>query len=140
MKRWTLFPQGSKPTIPQYRYNLSITALLCWRMELSEDEIYRSSTQYRFWSYTLESLASLRSTTNGIASAHVKDAIARHHAKAQSTESGLAGSTVPVIEVDCLTVDEELKLVLFYCSMTLELADFCELPTHVKVRWLLTLV
>ena len=103
-------------------------------MELTEDELYRSSTQYRFWSYTQESLASLRSTTNSIAASHVKDAIARHHAKAQNTESDPANGASPAVEVDCLTVDEELKLVLYYCGMTLELADFCDFPTHVKVR------
>ena len=100
-------------------------------MELSEDEIYRSSTQYRFWSYTPESLASLRSTTNSIAAAHVKDAIARRHAKAQNTGAESATTATPT--VDCLTVDEELKLVLYYCSTALQLADFCDFPTHVKV-------
>ena len=101
-------------------------------MELSEDDIYRTSTQYRFWSYTPDSLATLRSTTNSIAAAHVKDAIARHHARTQENVAESARTATPT--VNCLTVDEELKLVLYYCGAALELADICKFPTHVKVR------
>lgn len=44
----------------------------------------------------------------------------------------------PPREIDCLTVDEEQKLVGYYCIRTMEFADFCEFPTNVKVhimRW-----
>ena len=36
-------------------------------------------------------------------------------------------------EVDCLTVEEEQKLVGFYCVKAMQFADFCEFPTNVKV-------
>jgi hypothetical protein len=40
---------------------------------------------------------------------------------------------MPEGEVDCLTVDEELKLVAFYCRQTLQLGDHLKVPTDVKV-------
>ncbi|KAI9653356.1 MAG: hypothetical protein M1831_006061 [Alyxoria varia] len=45
---------------------------------LTEDDIYRNSTQYKLWSYTPEALASLRATTNKTASERVVAAIKRH--------------------------------------------------------------
>lgn len=108
---------------------------------MTEDEFYRTSTQYRLWSFTPESLASLRSTTNASAADGVKTAIKAldpSRAEAQNAENGkkeATGSqgTVGVREVDCLTVEEEQKLVDFYCLKTIEFADFCEFPTNVKV-------
>ncbi len=35
-------------------------------------------------------------------------------------------------EVDCLTVDEELKLVAFYIRQTMQLGDHLGLPSEVK--------
>ena len=103
---------------------------------MTEDDIYRTSTQYRLWSYTEESLASLRSTTNELAVIRVKDAIQRVHlAKKEELEKQGEGSHNGLErgDVDCLTVEEEQKLVSFYCVKAMELADFCEFPTNVKV-------
>ncbi len=108
---------------------------------MTEDEIYRTSTQYRLWSFTPESLQSLRSSTNSLAAEGVRTAIHSvnlRKAKADNTEenSDAPGpkleSTPP--EVDCLTVKEEQKLVGFYCIRAMEFADFCDFPTNVKVR------
>jgi cyclin H len=93
---------------------------------LTEDDIYRASTQYKFWSFTADSLASLRASTNSLAAARVRDAMRR--AKSSGGASGPADS------VECLTVDEEQKLVGFYCEQAMKLADFCEFPTNIKVR------
>ncbi len=108
---------------------------------MTEDEIYRTSTQYRLWSFTPESLASLRSTTNATAADGVKAAIrALDAAKAESNlaenggkDGAPASERGEIREVDCLTVEEEQKLVGFYCMKTIEFADFCEFPTNVKV-------
>ncbi len=108
---------------------------------MTEDEIYRTSTQYRLWSFTPESLASLRSTTNATAADGVKAAIrALDAAKAESNlaenggkDGAPASERGETREVDCLTVEEEQKLVGFYCMKTIEFADFCEFPTNVKV-------
>lgn len=105
--------------------------------QMTEDDIYRTSTQYRLWSFTRESLASLRSTTNASAADGVRAAI-------QNQRTGRVGSVTtkegsddkpsdPAKEVDCLTVEEEQRLVGFYCVKAMQFADFCEFPTNVKV-------
>lgn len=68
-------------------------------MALTEDAIYRTSTQYRLWSYTPESLASLRQTTNKLAVDRVLAAIAR--ANGQTT-------------IETLSPAEELKILTHY--------------------------
>ena len=102
--------------------------------QMTEDDIYRASTQFRFWSFTRESLASLRSTTNASAAAAVRAAIKSQHAVRKTGKNGSNDSEPDVPrEVDCLTVEEEQKLVGFYCIKLMQFADFCEFPTNVKV-------
>lgn len=96
---------------------------------MTEDEIYRASTQYRLWSFTPEMLHSMRSTTNALAADGVRRAI---HSLDMRKDS--VGVEDPSREVDCLTVEEEQKLVWYYCTKTVDFADFCNLPTHVKVQ------
>ena len=91
---------------------------------LNEDEIYQSSTQYRLWAFTPAALTSMRATTNALAVKGVRAAIA--------AKQGVGD--VEDMNVDCLTVDEEQKLVGFYYVKAMQLADFCEFPTNVKVR------
>ena len=109
---------------------------------MNEDSNYRSSTQYRLWSYTEESLASLRSTTNNLAAIRVKDAIQRlHSTKAEETgvKDGGSPNSPERTDVDCLTIGEEQKLVSFYCVKAMELADFCDFPTNLKVHTIVVL-
>ena len=102
---------------------------------MTEDEIYHTSTQYRVWSYTAETLASLRSKTNSVAASRVRDAIRRLRLERGGSDEQAEGGqqTEPDGVVDCLTVDEEQKLLRFYYVQAMELADFCEFPTNVKV-------
>ncbi|KAE8448187.1 hypothetical protein EG329_009791 [Mollisiaceae sp. DMI_Dod_QoI] len=107
---------------------------------MSEDERYRTSTQYRLWSYTPESLLALRTATNQIAADRVREAVrrireGRNISSADTSEAENARSAsaaIPDGEVDCLTVDEELKLVAFYCRQTIQLGDHLHVPTDVK--------
>jgi cyclin H len=92
---------------------------------MNEDDLYRTSTQFRLWSYTEKGLADIRSTTNSLATTRVRDAIKRLRAK-----EGKTGED----EVDCLSVEEEQKLVGFYCSKAMDFSDFCNYPTAVKVK------
>ena len=105
--------------------------------QMTEDDIYRTSTQYRLWSFTRESLASLRSTTNASAARGVRAAIQSQHSGQTGAEAGKGGISDrlsdPAKDVDCLTVEEEQKLVGFYCVKAMQCADFCEFPTNVKV-------
>ncbi len=106
-----------------------------------EDNVYRNSSQYRYWSYTWESLALMRQATNDLASERVKEAIKRSQSahKAENvvesdtmkTEEG--GSAHPTIET--LTVQEELKIVRWGCSMIIEMGARMQpqIPTEVTV-------
>ena len=96
---------------------------------LTEDDLYRASTQYRLWSFTSESLTSLRSTTNATAADGVRAAI--HNLHSQKADSSNGGPTPA--EVDCLTVEEEQKLVGYYCFKMMGIADSSKFPTNVKV-------
>ena len=99
-----------------------------------EDEVYRTTTQYRLWSYTEQTLVSLRSTTNSRAAARVRDAIRRLRVEKDSgKQQGPNGPNDQGDNIDCLTVEEEQKLVGFYCVKAMDFADFCEFPTNVKV-------
>jgi cyclin H len=112
--------------------------------KLSEDDRYRTSTQYRLWSYTPESLLAFRSSTNLVAADRVRAAVRRirearalSSAETSEAERGRSVSAVPEGEVDCLTVEEELKLVTFYCRQTFQLGDHLKVPTDVKVGYLI---
>ncbi|KAI9746605.1 MAG: hypothetical protein M1818_000318 [Claussenomyces sp. TS43310] len=110
---------------------------------MNEDERYRTSTQYRLWSYTPEDLASQRAATTRTATERVRAAIQRIRAS-KASANGKDGEGVedgsndkPVslplqTEVNCLTPEEELKLVAFYCKQILDLADHLKVPTDVK--------
>jgi cyclin H len=106
----------------------------------TEDERYRTSTQYRLWSYTPSSLLALRTTTNRLAADRVREAVRRlresravSSAETSDAERDRSVSVVPEGEVDCLTVEEELKLVAFYCRQTSQLGDHLKFPSEVKV-------
>ncbi|EON65927.1 hypothetical protein W97_05169 [Coniosporium apollinis CBS 100218] len=95
---------------------------------MSEDDLYRTSTQYKFWSFTPESLAALRVDTNVAAAERVKAAIARHRAarRAEGHGAGSNGADTSAsasdtdTDVDCLTPEEELRLVQYYSYSTLQ--------------------
>lgn len=108
-----------------------------------EDAVYRSTTQYRYWSYTPQVLATLRASTNEIAAERVKAAIVRVRAAKENQDGGdgsadgsrgaiwANGAAVQV--VDCLTVEEEQKLVAYYCRSAIDLGTHLNVPTDVKV-------
>ena len=105
---------------------------------MTEDEIYRASTQYRLWSFTPESLRAQRCRTNALAAEGVRAAIrdlssARAITDTQADESKANSSADHPELVDCLSVEEEQKLVGYYCGQAIKVADFCEFPSNVKV-------
>lgn len=100
---------------------------------MTEDEIYRTSTQYRLWSFTPETLASLRKTTNAVAADGVRAAYRSLNARASQESSVEKRDGPPEEHVDCLTLEEEQKIISYYCGCTLDFVDLCEYPTNVKV-------
>ncbi|KAL9596631.1 MAG: hypothetical protein Q9219_005668 [cf. Caloplaca sp. 3 TL-2023] len=99
---------------------------------MTEDDSYRTSSQYRLWSFTPETLASLRATTNTAAAEGVKDAHRSLEAIKKASENEQNDDSVEGKEIECLTIEEEQKIVGYYCLRTLECVDFCEYPTNVK--------
>lgn len=102
-----------------------------------EDEIYRSSSQFRIWSFTEQSLRSLRATTNALASDRVRAALRRAREARQSSaaETPTAGEVGEEKNIECLTPEEEQELVRYYCEKTVELGETYKppLPTIVRV-------
>lgn len=113
-----------------------------------EDDIYRTSSQFRFWSFTDESLKSLRTTTNALASERVRAALRRAREARQSAagtpsqsggeadqNSGIKGAGEEN-DIECLTPEEEQELVRYYCEKTVELGETYKppMPTIVRVR------
>ena len=106
-----------------------------------EDEIYRSSSQYRLWSYTRESLARIRQETNDLASQRVRAAFRR----ARSVQNGHVGdangggvegaAADGEVEIETLTVEEELKTVEWGCSKIVAMGEMMNprIPSHVVV-------
>jgi cyclin H len=120
-------------------------------MKLTEDDIYRTSTQYNHWSFTAAQLAAQRLQTNIQATERVKAAVLRQRAAralrpetASASESernsengGTTGANTPVSvekDVNCLTVAEEKRIVDTFCEKALALGDFLKFPVEVTVR------
>ncbi|OJD26480.1 hypothetical protein ACJ73_02136 [Blastomyces percursus] len=135
-----------------------------------EDDIYRASSQYRLWSFTEESLRTIRANTNAVASERVRAALRRATGDARSQQPTAAaaiatgpgsGSGTPNAtgdaddgktaetevgngeqvaekqkekEIECLTAEEELELVRYYCEKTMELGDEYKPPLPTVVR------
>lgn len=115
-----------------------------------EDEIYKASTQFRLWSFTKESLQSIRTSTNSVASERLRAAQSRAREAPRSITPSTSGSgnltpnptdneakieAALTKDVDCLSAKEELIFVRYYCEQALELGDNYKppLPTMVRV-------
>lgn len=106
-----------------------------------EDDYYRASTQYRYWSYTPQQLSDLRQQTNGVAREKVKAAFQRARSQRNGTngdanEGNDAGNAQSDdIPINTLTVEEELKIVEWGCNKIIEMGEAMKprVPGHVVV-------
>lgn len=107
-----------------------------------EDEGYRTSSQYRYWSYTRKNLASLRQETNDLASERVRAAITKS-LSAQKASKGVENIVRTNGEdgtgqntIQTLTVPEELKIVRWGCGKIIEISKRMQppVPAEVTVR------
>ncbi|KAI1612024.1 cyclin H [Exophiala viscosa] len=105
-----------------------------------EDDVYRASSQYRYWSYTKESLARIRQNTNDLASERVKAAFRRVHASKQAHHGAKddpsgngAQNGTDDLNVQTLTVEEELKVVEWGCSKITDMGEAMNprIPSHI---------
>jgi cyclin H len=110
-----------------------------------EDDLYRSSTQYRYWSFTRQALTSLRQSTNELASERVRAAFGRIRAANEASQNlaGGAHQTKPGADVDAqhraadietLTVEEELQVVEWGCSKIIETGKVMSPPIPLEIR------
>ncbi|KAF2755855.1 hypothetical protein EJ05DRAFT_80119 [Pseudovirgaria hyperparasitica] len=107
-------------------------------MHLNEDAKYRTSTQFRYWNFTPDSLASLRRNTNRAAVERVKAAFDRRRKARIAADKAQNGGEVTVVselqtkEVECLTLEEEQKLLGYYCAQCLKMGkDNFKYPANV---------
>jgi cyclin H len=101
-----------------------------------EDEYYRASTQYRYWSYTPQQLAEIRRQTNELASEKVRAAFRRARSQRSGNEDQEGtDSTSDDAPINTLTVEEELKIVAWGCGKIIEMGESMKprVPTHVVV-------
>jgi hypothetical protein len=105
-----------------------------------EDEAYRNSSQYRYWSYRRETLSSLRQETNHLASERVRIAIKRARDAKRAhvdAENGQGKNDQDVLDnttIDTLTVQEELKIVSWFASKIVEVGGAMEPPIPMEIR------
>lgn len=74
----------------------------------------------------------MRSTTNETAAEGVRVALKKLPPQKTQAHPGVQDGSA-IVEVDCLTVEEEQRLVGYYCLKAMQFADFCKLPANVKV-------
>ncbi|OJJ96860.1 hypothetical protein ASPACDRAFT_54240 [Aspergillus aculeatus ATCC 16872] len=114
-----------------------------------EDDFYRTSSQYRLWSFTAASLQAQRATTNAVASDRVRAAIRRAQEARRSATSSATGTPVPEVEgststnhpakaeekpIECLTPEEEQQTVSYYCEQIIQLGEAYKPPLPTIVR------
>ncbi|KPI41525.1 Cyclin CCL1 [Cyphellophora attinorum] len=92
-----------------------------------EDELYRSSTQYRKWSFTPAQLAEQRKETNEYAAAKVRAAFQRARASTTSAKENGDEATADA-DMETLTVEEELTIVNWGCGKIEEMGTALRLP------------
>ncbi|RDW78702.1 TFIIH complex kinase subunit CCL1 [Aspergillus mulundensis] len=110
-----------------------------------EDDFYRTSSQFRLWSFTEESLRTVRQKTNSLASDRVRIALRRAREARQSANSSAAGTPNPngsdadskageEKDIECLTSEEEQDLVRYYCEQIIQLGESYKPPMPSIVR------
>lgn len=92
---------------------------------LTEDDIYRASSQFRLWSFSPEKLATLRRNTHDLAVNRVR---------AQRTSSSNSNGAAVGNDLAIVTEGEELRLVQRYCEQIRATSDHFKWPGNVKVR------
>ncbi|AMD20476.1 HDL268Cp [Eremothecium sinecaudum] len=96
---------------------------------ISDDDLYRTSTQYRIWSFKKDQLEKLRKDLNSKAAKVTEDQILEFKAShPELTEEELAAIESQAMP---LTVEEELKLVSFYARKVKQFSSSLNLPTEV---------
>ncbi|KAL4946300.1 hypothetical protein BDV06DRAFT_136169 [Aspergillus oleicola] len=110
-----------------------------------EDDFYRTSSQFRLWSFTQESLRSVRQNTNNLASDRVRGALRRAREARQSANSSATSTPNPngsdadsrpgeEKDIECLTPEEEQDFVRYFCEQIIQLGESYKPPLPTIVR------
>ncbi|KAF2847329.1 cyclin-like protein [Plenodomus tracheiphilus IPT5] len=106
-------------------------------MIVTEDSLFRSSTQFKHWSFTKPQLDAQRRTTNVLATERVKANVARLRAQRAESDGPISGvetgsgtstpnpGAAPTSDLACLTAEEELKIVDDFCERAVKLGTHC---------------
>ncbi|CEP60221.1 TFIIH complex kinase subunit CCL1 LALA0_S01e05776g [Lachancea lanzarotensis] len=98
-------------------------------LRITDDDLYRHSTQYRNWSFTPERLDQIRTEVNASAGSKaektLKQFLESHPELSREEEEAVASKAVPV------TTHEELLLVNYFARMIISFAGKMNLPTEV---------
>lgn len=97
---------------------------------LTDDDLFRHSSQYRFWSFVPDQLRQKRTELNAQAVSSVEQDL---HNFITEHKDQLTEEEFKVIEEKAVpvTVDEEVKLVNFYAQKVQDIAQRLNLPTEV---------
>lgn len=97
---------------------------------LNDDDLFRHSSQYRFWSFTPEQLSQKRIEVNAEAVSSVEEDLRNfvHDNQSNLTEEELSILKLKAVPV---TMEEELKLVNIYAKKLQGIAQHLNLPTEV---------
>lgn len=126
----------------------------------TEDERYRTSSQFREWSFTPAQLADTRSKTNSLARKAIGERLASASSSSSSASANPSGANTPIpaavstatapadvphdllsaadaaaapsLSPEFLTPAEEEQLLRYYTVETLRAAEFCGLPTEIR--------
>ncbi|AGO13606.1 AaceriAGL273Cp [[Ashbya] aceris (nom. inval.)] len=97
--------------------------------QITDDDLYRTSTQYRLWSFRPDQLKQIREELNQRVAKMVHQKLEQykdsHPELLEEERTALEQMAVP------LTADEELKLVNFYAKKVRHFGNSLELPTEV---------
>ena len=97
---------------------------------ISDDDLYRHSSQYRMWSFTEDNLRIRRQQTNDRAVTLINQQLKKFMDDNKSTLTEEAINTLNV-KASPLSMEEELQLINFYSKKVQVIAQHLNLPTEV---------
>lgn len=104
--------------------------------QVTVDDLYRRSTQYKLWSYTSESLQEAKQKINEKGRQHAIEEFDKALLKLKSGSKEDAEKYQDELTseklLDLLTLEEELKYLNFYCENIIKVVNSFRMPTQVK--------
>ncbi|KAK6464832.1 cyclin-like protein [Scheffersomyces coipomensis] len=108
------------------------------RVTISNDDLYRRSTQFELWSFTQESLDKAKQKANKTGQLLAQERFNQAFNKSKSENPELFerykdDELNPQTLITLLTYEEESKFIQFYCQNIVQTTDYFRMPTQVKL-------